>query len=81
MDKTSSVKTTEISSSCRIQKQHPVTLFSVINKIFEKIFINRLADQLVKCGLVSDFLNQLQTLAILFDRITRSFNKSRLLEL
>ena len=28
-------------------------------------------------SMVSDFLNQLQTLAILFDRTTGSFNKSR----
>ena len=33
----------------------PVTLLSVVSKIFEKLINNRIVDQLEKCGLFSDF--------------------------
>ena len=63
---------------------YPVTLFSVISKIFEKFVNNRLLDQLVKCGLVSDFKygfissrSTAEFMTVLFDRITVGFNKSR----
>ena len=34
---------------------HPVSLLSVVSKVFEKLVKNRLADHLEKCGLFSDF--------------------------
>ena len=46
---------------------HPVSLFSMVSKVFEKLVNNRIVDQLGKCGLffliskmVLGFLNQLQ---------------------
>ena len=33
----------------------PVSLLSVVSKIFEKLVNNRIADHLEKCGLFSDF--------------------------
>ena len=34
---------------------HPVSLLSVISKVFEKLVNNRIVDHLEKCGLFSDF--------------------------
>ena len=34
---------------------HPVSLLSVVNKVFEKLVNNRIVDHLEKCGLFSDF--------------------------
>ena len=34
---------------------HPVSLLSVVSKVFEKLVNNRLVDHLEKCGLFSDF--------------------------
>ena len=34
---------------------HPVSLLSVVSKIFEKLVNNRIVDHLEKCGLFSDF--------------------------
>ena len=40
---------------------HPVSLLSVVSKVFEKLKNNRIADHLEKCGLFSDFqYDQLQ---------------------
>ena len=33
----------------------PVSLFSVVSKVFEKLVSNRIVDHLEKCGLFSDF--------------------------
>ena len=33
----------------------PVSLFSVVSKVFEKLVNNRIVDHLEKCGLFSDF--------------------------
>ena len=33
----------------------PVSLFSVVSKVFEKLISNRIVDNLEKCGLFSDF--------------------------
>ena len=35
---------------------HPVSLLSVVSKVFEKLVNNRIVDQLEKCGPFSDFL-------------------------
>ena len=34
---------------------HPVSLLSVVTKVFEKLVNNRIVDHLEKCGLFSDF--------------------------
>ena len=34
---------------------HPVSLLSVVSKVFEKLVNNRIVDHLEKCGLFSDF--------------------------
>ena len=61
----------------------PVSLFSVVSKIFEKLVNNKLIDQLEKCGLFSDFQygfrssrSTAQLLTTVSDRIARAFNKS-----
>ena len=36
---------------------HPVSLFSVVSKVFEKLVNNGVVDHLGKCGLFSDFKN------------------------
>ena len=34
---------------------HPVSLLSVVSKVFEELVNNRIVDQLEKCGLFADF--------------------------
>ena len=34
---------------------HPVSLLSLVSKVFEKLVNNRIVDHLKKCGLFSDF--------------------------
>ena len=47
------------------KKYRPVTLFSVVSKVFEKPLINRIIHHLEKCGLFSDFSMVLR----LFDQL------------
>ena len=61
----------------------PVSLLSVVNKIFEKLVNNRIADHLEKCGLFSDFQYGFRSsrstadlLTVVSDRIARGFNRS-----
>ena len=63
---------------------HPVSLLSVVTKVFEKLVNNRIVDHREKCGLFSDFQFGLRTsrltadlLIVVSDRIARVFNKSR----
>ena len=37
------------------KKYHPVSLISVVSKVFEKLVNNRIVDHLENCGLFSDF--------------------------
>ena len=37
------------------KKYCPISLFSVVNKVFEKLVNTRIVDHLEKCGLFSDF--------------------------
>ena len=62
---------------------HPVSLLSVISKIFEKLVNNRIVYHLEKCCLFSDlqygFWSSRSTtdlLTVVSDRIARAFNKS-----
>ena len=61
----------------------PVSLLSVVSKVFEKLVNNRIVDHLEKCGLFSDFQYGFRSsqstadlLAVASDRIARAFNRS-----
>ena len=60
----------------------PVSILSVVSKVFEKLVNNRIVDHLDICGLFSDFqygFRSPQSTAVLLtvvsDRITMAFNK------
>ena len=61
----------------------PVSLLSVVGKVFEKLVNNRIVDHLEKCGLFSDFQYGFRSsrstadlLTVVSDRIARAFNRS-----
>ena len=61
---------------------HPVSLLSVVSKVYEKLVNNRIVDHLGKCGLFSDFQYGFRTsrstadlLTVVSDRIARVFNR------
>ena len=61
----------------------PVSLLSVVSKVFEKLVNNRSIDHLEKCGLFSDFQYGFRSsrstadlLTVVSDRIARAFNRS-----
>ena len=61
----------------------PVSLLSVVSKVFEKLLKNRNVDHLEKCGLSSDFQYGFTSsqatedpLTVASDRIAIAFNKS-----
>ena len=65
------------------KKYHPVSLLSVVSKVFEKLVNNRIVNHLEKCGLFSDFRygfsssrSTADLLTIASDRIARAINKS-----
>ena len=61
---------------------HPLSLLSVVSKVFEKLVNNRIVDHLEKCSLFSDFQysftssHQLQIFSVVPDRIARALNRS-----
>ena len=62
---------------------HPVSLLSVVSKVFEKHVNNRIVDHLEKCGLFSDFQYGFRSswstadlLTVVSDRIARAFSRS-----
>ena len=61
----------------------PVSLLSVVSKLFEKLVNNRIVDHLEKCGIFPDFQYGFRSsrstsdlLTVLSDRIARAFNRS-----
>ena len=61
----------------------PVSLLSVVSKVFEKLVNNRIVDHLEKCGLFSDFQYGFRSsrstadlLTFVSDRIAMAFNRS-----
>ena len=61
----------------------PVSLLSVVSKVFEKLVNNRIVDHLEKCGLFSDFQYGFRSsrstanlLIVVSDRYARAFNRS-----
>ena len=66
-----------------VKSYHPVSLLSVVGKVFEKLANNRIVDHLEKCGPFSDFQygfsfsqSTVDLLAVVSDRIARAFNRS-----
>ena len=62
---------------------HPVSLLSVVSKVFEKLVNNRIVDHLQNCGLFSDFQYGFRSsrstadlLTVVSDRIARAFKMS-----
>ena len=62
---------------------HPVSLLSVVSKVFEKLVNNMIVYHLEKCGLFSDFQYGFRSsrstadiLTVVSDRIARAFNRS-----
>ena len=71
-----------VGETCTAKNYRPVSLLSVVSKIFEKLLNNKLADHLEECGFFSDFqygFRSAQSTADLWtvvsDRITRAFNR------
>ena len=65
-----------------IAKNYPVSLLSVVSKVFEKFVNNRIVDHLEKCGLFSDSQygfrpsrSTVDLLTVVSDRIARAFNR------
>ena len=61
----------------------PVSLFSVVSKVIEKLVNNRIVDHLEKCDLFSGFQYGFRSsgstadlLTVAYDRIARAFNRS-----
>ena len=61
----------------------PVSVFSVVSRVFGKLVNNRIADHLEKCSLFSDFQYGFRSsrstaglLIVVSDRIARAFNRS-----
>ena len=62
---------------------HPVSLLSVVSKVFEKLVNNRIVDYLEKYEFFSDLQYGFRSsrltadfLTVVFDRIARVFNRS-----
>ena len=71
-----------------VKKYCPVSLLSVVSKVFEKLVNNRIVDHLEKCGLFSDFQYGFRSsqstadlLTFVSDRIARLLTSLGLLEL
>ena len=72
-----------VGERCTAKNYHPVSLLSVVSKVFEKLVNNRIVNHLEKCGLFSDFQYGFKSsqstadlLTVVSDRMTRAFNRS-----
>ena len=66
-----------------VKSYHPVSLLSVVSKVFEKLVNNRIVNHLKKCGQSSDFQCEFRFyrsisdfLTVVSDSISRAFNRS-----
>ena len=67
----------------KAENYYPVSLLSVVSKVFEKLVNSKIVDHLEKCGLSSGFQYGFRSsqstadlLTIVCDRIARAFNRS-----
>ena len=65
------------------KKYHPVSLLSVVSKVFQKLANNKIVDHLAKSGLFSNFQYGFRSsrstvglLAVVSDKIAKAFNGS-----
>ena len=72
-----------VEESSAAKNYRPVSLLSMVSKVFEKLVNNRIVDHLEKCGYFSDFqygfrfsLSTADLLTVVSDRIARAFNRS-----
>ena len=72
-----------VGERCTAESYYPVSLLSVVSKVFEKVIYNTIVDHLEKCGLFSDFQVGFRSsrstaylLRVVSDRIVRAFNRS-----
>ena len=72
-----------VGESSTAKNYHPVSLLSVVRKVFEKLVNNRIVNYLEKCGLFSDFQYDFRSsrstsdlLTVVSDRIAGVFNRS-----
>ena len=72
-----------VGESSIAKNYHPVSILSVVSKVFEKLINNRIVDHLEKSGFFSDFHYGLRSslstgdlLTVVSDRIARGFNRS-----
>ena len=72
-----------VGESSTAKNYRPVSLLSVVSKVFEKLVNNRIVDHLEKCGLFCDFQYGFRSsrstadlLTVVSDRIARAFNRS-----
>ena len=73
----------KVGEKSTFKNYHPVSLLSVVSKVFQKLVNNRIVDHLEKCGLFSDFQYGFRSsrstadlLTVVSDRIARAFNRS-----
>ena len=81
--KVSSVVFKNVGERSTAKNYQPVSLLSVVSKVFEKLVNNGIVDHLEKCGLFSDFQYGFRSsqstadlLTVVSDRIARAFNRS-----
>ena len=67
----------------KAKNYHPLSLLSVVSKVFKKLVNNRIVDHLEKCGPFSDFQYGFRSsqsaadlLTVVSDRIARASNRS-----
>ena len=71
-----------VGESSAAKNYHPVSLLSMVSKVFEKLVNTRIVYHLEKCGLFSDFqygfrssLSTADLPTVVSDRIARAFNR------
>ena len=72
-----------VGERCTTKNYRPVSLLSVVSKVFEKLVNNRIIDHLENCGVFYDFQYGFRStqstadlLTVVSDRIARAFNRS-----
>ena len=72
-----------VGERCTAKNYCPISLLSVVSKVFERLVNNGIVDHLGKCGCFSDsqygfrsFRSTADLLSVVSDRIVRAFNRS-----